>query len=185
MADSDPNLAVDKGLKTKTGKGLAAWVALARKAPVSGHMAVVGWLKESHGLGHGHANSVVHALNASSANAMKASDLEDTMFTGPKAAMKPVHDAVLAALKALGSDIGLAPKKGYLSFRRSKQFALGQPSTKDRYDLGLVLKGAAPSARLEAAGSWNAMMTHRVRLSSPKDVNAELRKWLRMAYEAA
>ncbi len=184
MADSDPNLALDKGLKAKTGKGLAGWVTVARKAPGSGHMAVVRWLKEVHGLGHGHANSVVHALNASSSRSMDADDLKDTMFAGPKVAMKPVHDAVLAVLKALGNDIELAPKKGYLSFRRSKQFALGQPSTKDRYDLGLVLKGAAPTGRLAAAGSWNAMMTHRVRLSSPKDVNGDVKKWLRMAYEA-
>lgn len=185
MAENDPNVATDKGLKAKTGKGLAEWVAVARKAPVSGHMAVVTWLKEKHGLGHGHANSVVHALNASSASTMDAGDLAAAMFAGPKGAMKPVHEAVLSALKALGSDIELAPKKGYVSFRRSKQFALGQPSTKDRYDLGLVLKGVAPSTRLEAAGSWNAMMTHRVRLTSAKDVDADVKKWLRLAYGAA
>lgn len=185
MAESDPNAATDKGLKAKTGKGLAHWVAVARKAPVSGHMAVVGWLKEAHGMGHGHANSVVHALNASSANSMDEGDLSATLFAGPKAAMKPVHEAVLAALKSLARDVELAPKKGYVSFRRSKQFALGQPATKDRYDLGLVLKGMAPSGRLEAAGSWNAMMTDRVRLSSPKDVDAEVKKWLRQASEAA
>lgn len=185
MAEADPNVAIDKGLKAKTGKGLADWVTVARKAPVNGHMAVVSWLKATHALGHGHANSVVHALNASSASAMDEDDLAAAMFAGPKAAMKPVHEAVLAALKSLGRDVELAPKKGYVSFRRNKQFALGQPSTKDRYDLGLVLKGTVPGGRLEAAGSWNAMMTHRVRLCAPKDVDAQVRKWLRLAYEAA
>lgn len=180
-----PFAVTDAALLSKTGRSLAQWAEIARKCPDAGHMATVGWLKAEHGLGHGHANSVVHALNASSALSQDEGDLVEAMFAGPKAAMRPAHDAVLAVLAELGGDVELAPKKGYVSFRRSKQFGLGQPSTKDRYDLGLTLKGAAPAGRLEAAGSWNAMVTHRVRLSSAAEVDAELAGWLRAAYERA
>jgi hypothetical protein len=84
-----------------------------------------------------------------------------------------------------GSDIELAPKKGYVSLRRSKQFATIHPSTATRVDLGIKLAGVAPKGRLEAAGSWNAMVTHRVRLEKVGDVDAELKAWLKQAYEAA
>jgi hypothetical protein len=185
MNSPDPFAVTDAALLAKTGHPLARWIETARSAPQSGHMAVVAWLKAEHGLGHGHANTVVHALNASSAASQAGDDLVEAMFAGPKAALRPVHDAILAALDQFGADVELSPKKGYVSFRRNKQFGLGQPSTKDRYDLGLVLKGEPSSSRLEAAGSWNAMVTHRIRLASPDDLDAEVLGWLRDAYDRA
>ncbi len=65
------------------------------------------------------------------------------------------------------------------------QFATLHASTKTRFDVGLKLTGVPPAGRLEAAGSWNAMVTHRVRLESVKDVDKALVGWLRQAYEAA
>ena len=84
-----------------------------------------------------------------------------------------------------GSDVELAPKKAYVSLRRTRQFGLIQPSTNTRLDLGLNLKGVAPNRRLEASGSFNAMCTHRVRLESVSEVDAEVIGWLRQAYDAA
>ena len=185
MSVTDPFAATSAALKAKTGKDLDAWVAIARASGVAPHMALVGHLKAVHGLGHGHANSVAHAANASGAASIDDDELLAQMFAGPRAGLRPVHDAIVAVLQALGGDIEFAPKKGYVSFRRSKQFALGQPSTKDRYDLGLNLKGEPAAGRLEAAGSWNAMVTHRVRLSSPAEVDADVVGWLRAAYERA
>jgi len=72
-----------------------------------------------------------------------------------------------------------------VSVRRSKQFALIQPSTATRVDVGLILKKTPALGRLEESGSFNAMFTHRVRLASPADVDAELIAWLRQAYDAA
>lgn len=185
MSHSDPFATADAALRAKTGRSLSDWIAIARGCPETGHMKTVGWLKRAHGLGHGHANTIVHALNDSAAILHDKDELLAAMFAGPKAAMLEVHTAVIAALDELGSDIELSPKKGYVSFRRSKQFALGQPSTRDRYDLGLVLKGEAPNRRLEAAGSWNGMVTHRVRISAPGEVDAAVKAWLRDAYERA
>jgi hypothetical protein len=72
-----------------------------------------------------------------------------------------------------------------VSLRRSKQFALVQPSTKTRMDLGFVLRGVEAEGVLEAAGSWNSMFTHRIRLNSAEDFNEEVVGWLRAAYERA
>ena len=89
------------------------------------------------------------------------------------------------AVAKFGSDVEFSPKKTYVSLRRSKQFALVQPSTPERLDVGINLKGAAPGGRLEASGSFNAMVSHRVRVTAASDIDAELLGWLRAAYDAA
>jgi hypothetical protein len=57
------------------------------------------------------------------------------------------------------------------------------PSTPDRFDVGVKLPDVAPSERLEPAGSWNTLMTHRVRITDAQQVDGELLGWLRVAYE--
>ena len=79
----------------------------------------------------------------------------------------------------------LAPKKAYVSLRRRKQFGCLQPSTATRFDVGINLKGVAPAGRLEASGSFNAMVSHRVRVSDVNEVDDELIGWLRQAYDQA
>jgi len=88
-------------------------------------------------------------------------------------------------MKKLGPDVEVSPTKTYVSGRRSKQFALVQPSTATRVDVGINLKGVAPSGRLEAAGSFNAMVSHRVRIERLEEVNAQLQGWLKKAYDAS
>jgi len=69
--------------------------------------------------------------------------------------------------------------------RGSKKFGIVQPSAAERLDIGIKLKGVASTGRLEAAGSWNAMVTHRVRISDPKQIDKEVLAWLKQAYDAA
>lgn len=171
-------------LEANTAKSLADWVAAAKASGQPKHGALVSWLKAEHGLGHGYANLVAHKTFASDAGSSADDDLMTAMFAGPKSAMKPAYDKVAAIVGGLdGAEF--APKKGYVSFRRSKQFGLAQPSTRDRLDLGLTLKGVAPEGRLEAAGSWNAMVTHRVRIASLDEVDAQVEAWIKQAWAAA
>ena len=88
-------------------------------------------------------------------------------------------------IEKFGKDIEVAPKKAYVSLRRNKQFAIIQPTTKTRVDVGINLKGVPSTDRLEDSGSFNSMVSHRVRLESKQDVDAELRKWLKQAYDAS
>jgi len=185
MADPKVEIAnMIANLEAKTGKSLDAWIAAVRASGLEKHKAVVDWLKAEHGLGHGYANMVAHKAFASDAGSSEDEALLEAMFAGPKAAMRPVYDRVAAIIDEL-EGASFAPKKGYVSFRRTKQFGLAQPSTKDRLDLGLNLKGVEPTGRLEASGSFNAMVSHRVRLASPEEVDAELAAWIRMAWESA
>jgi predicted transport protein len=97
----------------------------------------------------------------------------------------PIYDALVKAISGFGDDVEFAPKKAYVSVRRSKQFAIIQPSTATRLDLGINLKGTPATDRLETSGSFNAMVSHRVRLGNAKDVDTEVKKWLKAAYDAA
>ena len=171
-------------LEANTGRSLADWVALAQGSGQAKHGQMVAWLKGEQGLTHGYANLVAHKTLASDAGSHADDDLMAAMFEGPKAAMKPAYGRVAAIVQGL-EGVEFAPKKGYVSFRRSKQFGLAQPSTKDRLDLGLTLKGVEPAGRLEKAGSWNAMVTHRVRIGSVEEVDAEVEAWIRQAWAAA
>ncbi len=77
----------------------------------------------------------------------------------------------------------IAPKKTYVSFRRSKQFALVQAATKSRVDLGLNLKDVVPTERLENGNIFSGMCTHRLRLMSRSDVDPDVISWLKQAYD--
>ena len=113
------------------------------------------------------------------------SDPAGALYVGAKAGLRPLHDALLGEIRALGT-FDIAPKKGYLSLRRRKQFAMVQPSTTSRIDLGLILPATTPATgRLEPAATFNPLFTHRVRISAATDLDDELRGWLATAYALA
>lgn len=173
-------------MKDKTGKTLPQWLKVAKASGLEKHGELVKHLKSEHGMTHGFANLVAHEHRAAASGGAKGGDdLVAAQYAGAKADLRPIYDALVKAAKALGADVEISPKKSYVSLRRKKQFALVQPSTKTRVDLGLNLKGVDPTERLEASGSFNSMCSHRVRLEKTKDVDRSVKAWLKTAYEAA
>jgi len=172
-------------MKEKTGKTLPQWLALVSKARLAKHGEIVKWLKSEHGLTHGFANVVAHKHLKSDAGSADSGELVAAQYAGPKADLRPIYDSLIKMVSGFGKDVEVAPKKAYVSLRRSKQFGLIQPTTKTRVDVGINLKGEVSTKRLEASGSFNAMVSHRVRIEDLKDVNAQLKKWLKAAYDAA
>lgn len=172
-------------LKEKTGKTLPQWIRIAQSAKLEKHGQIVKFLKTDHEMTHGFANLVAHKTLKSDAGSSDGGDLIAAQYSGPKASLRPIFDALMSKIKAFGKDVELAPKKAYVSLRRNKQFGLIQPSTKTRVDVGINLKGVAARGRLEASGSFNQMVSHRVRVSDVKEVDAELLTWLRKAYDAS
>ena len=105
-------------------------------------------------------------------------------FTGKKAVWREPFDVLMAALAEFGPDVQAGPAKSYISLLRGeKKFGIVQVST-ERLDIGIKLKGVA-TTRFEAAGSWNAMVTHRVRMTDPQQIDADVLAWLKQAYDAA
>ncbi|PTB87820.1 DUF4287 domain-containing protein, partial [Pseudidiomarina aestuarii] len=107
----------------------------------------------------------------------------DTLYVGAKAELRPIHERLLAQLEALGS-YETAPKQKYVSYRRSKQFAMIGPATNTRVELGLNIKALPESPRLEPQGTGK-MCNYVVKFTDPAQVDAEVAAWLKAAYAAA
>jgi len=187
---------VEEGLRAQVrnieatyGRPIAAWIDVIRESGKTKHAEIVAMLKTEHGMTHGSANRVAligrDALAASQAtDVAPATDATDQLYSGKKAALRPTHELLMTIIHGFGSDVEVAPKRGYLSLRRKKQFAMLQPAA-GHVDVGLILKRVPETDRLESAATFNAMFTHRVRVARVTEVNAELVGWLRQAYERA
>lgn len=146
-------------------------------------------LKKELGMGHGDANTLVHYVlksdgaTAAAAAGKSTGEVVDVIYTGPKAPLRPIHDKLMKAIEAFG-EFEIAPKKGYVSLRRKKQFAMIGPATNTRVEVGLNMKGVKGPARLEAQKP-GGMCQYKVKVTDPREVDAELVAWIRLAYEAA
>lgn len=181
-----------RNIQTKTGKSIAELHSLLDGTGLAKHGEKRTWLIDNVGLGYGDANAVVGAQgkdlsaldgSAPPAASAPAGDPLDAVYTGAKAALRPVHDAVIAAVEAFG-DYEMAPKKAYVSLRRKKQFAMVGPATQKLVEVGLNAKGLPPSPRLKDMPA-GGMCQYTVRIGSPDEVDAELVGWLRAAYDSA
>jgi hypothetical protein len=210
MATAEEGIATQiRNIEARYGKTMAQWSAIVAASGLTRHQDVVALLKTEHGLPHGAAHRVsltarqqashnqASSGQASPGQASPTTTPEDpvsALYTGRKAALRPLHEELMTAIRALGDDIEIAPKKGYLSLRRGRQFAMIQPSGAGRIDVGLILPAtpAAPATpatpagpRLESAAGFNALFTHRVRLPAGADIDPGLTGWLRLAYQHA
>jgi len=173
-------------IKAKTGKTADDFRVLAEKKGLVKPGEIVAWLKADFGLGHGHAMAVVAVIKSHGAPKVAADDKVAAHFAGAKSAWRKPYDALIAKLEKFGADVSVAPTNTYISLLRgTKKFGIVQIPAAGRIDLGIKLKGAAPTERLEAGGTWNAMVTHRVRISDPKQIDKEVLAWLKQAYDAA
>jgi len=172
-------------LNETTGKSLPEWAKVVAATELDGHQKVLRYLKTKHGVTHGYANLIAQETLRPADAPRGGEDLVDAQYAGAKAGLRPIYDAMIEKVKLFGRDVEISPKKTYVSLRRRKQFGLIQASSASRIDVGINLKGTAATERLEPSGSFNAMVSHRVRVGSVKDVDKELEGWLRKAYEGA
>ena len=179
---------MDKALQTmienmpeKTGKSLAEWKLILKATSFAKHSEAVNFLKKEHHVTHGFANTIV-TLSKEENNT--PTDLVENQYKG-KEDLLPIYESLLTVVKDFGKDVTITPKKTSVSLIRKKQFALINPASKTRIDLGLKLKGKPTTDRLENSGPFGTMCTHRVRLSNITEVDNQLKEWLREAYEQA
>lgn len=194
MTDLDKAVATQlANIEKRSGKTLAELAIIVQASGLTKHGELVSMLKTTLSMGHGDANLVVHTVRqsagptATAAMATGATTADaavlDGLYVGPKAALRPIHDAILAGLQGFGP-FEAAPKKTYVSYRRSRQFCMVGPATNTRVEVGLNMKGVAGTDRLEALPAGQ-MCQYKVRLTDPAQVDAELLGWIRQAYEAA
>jgi hypothetical protein len=172
-----------KNIEARTGKTMDELAKMVAESGLSKHGEVVAMLKQSLGIGHGDANAVALYAKGAGAAAQDETDPVAAMYSGPKAALRPIHDAVMAEIGKLG-EFEVAPKKGYVSLRRKKQFAMVGPATNTRVEVGLNMKGVDGTERLEALPA-GGMCQYKVKVTDPAQVDSELIGWIRQAFDSA
>jgi len=176
-------------IKAKTGKTPGEFRTLASAKgllePGVNAGQIVAWLKDDFGLGHGHAMALVATFKAATEPRRTTDERVARLFQGKKAKWRPTFDRLVSEVNAFGPDVKLSPTDSYVGIvRNAKKFAIVQV-TEARLDVGVKLAGMGATGRLELAGAWNAMVTHRVRIGDPREVDRSLLSWLRRAYERA
>lgn len=96
-----------------------------------------------------------------------------------------MYDLLVKKITAFGKDVEIAPKKTSVSLRVKRQFALIQPSSKTRIDLGLKFNDKPHGQRLQTSGPFGTMCTHRVQITDIKQIDKELLGWIKEAYAEA
>lgn len=185
MADMDKAIATQlANIEKKTGKTIAQLTAAIKKSGKSKHGEIRDWLKETYSLGHGDANTLTHvALKPAGAGDAPAGDALNAIYTGKKQHLRPIHEKLMAAINKFGEH-EVAPKKGYVSLRRKKQFAMLGPKTNDRFELGLNLKADIkdPRAQPQPPGG---MCNYIIALTRAEEIDSKLIGYIRQAYDAA
>lgn len=169
-------------LERSSGRTLAEWMQIVRASGLATHAKAVAMLKSEYGLGHGNANLIVAKTREADAGGAPAAEaLVAAHYEGRHAPLRPAYDAVIAAVRAFGDDVELAPKKTYVSLRRRKQFAQVGPAA-GQLEVCVNLPGHPGTDRLRPT---SGMATHRVRIADAAGLDGELVGWLREAYERA
>jgi hypothetical protein len=179
-------------LKDKTGRDLEEWLALIKKEGPQDEKACRAWLKDKHGLGTNSAWWLAEraagkgADDANPAAYLRAAPGRvDALYSGGKVGLRPLHDQLVAVAATLGDDVRVCPCETIVPLYRNHVFAQIKPTTRTRIDLGLALGAMTPTGRLIDTGgaAKKDRITHRIPITCPADIDAEVRRWLQAAYE--
>jgi len=178
-------------LKEKTGRPLAEWIKFVNKEGPGTEKERRSWLKEKHGMGMNYAwwiaeQSLGKGDDGTPETYLKnAEAYVEKMYSGGKEALRPIFDELLVLGRSMGADIKVCPCQTMVPLYRNHVFAQIKPTTRTRIDLGLALKNTKVPKRLIDTGGFakKDRITHRIEIASPKDIDAEVKKWLKTAYE--
>jgi len=179
-------------LKEKSGRSLDEWLALVKKSGPKTEKERREWLKKVHGLG---TNSAWWIAERAEGKGTETDDPEvylraaekyvEDMYSGPKAALRPVYDELLSLGLALGKDVKVCPCQTMVPLYRQHVFAHIKPTTRTRIDLGFALGARPAEGRLIDTGGYakKDRITHRIPISAPAEIDAEVKRWLKVAYQ--
>jgi hypothetical protein len=180
-------------LKEKTGRTLKEWCTLIRKEAPADLAARREWLKSKHKFGTNTAWWLAERADgqptwdeSAESYLSYAPKYVDEMFAGPKAALRPLGDALMRLAMEVSPDIKFSPCKTIIPCYRNHVIAQIKPATRTRIDFGLALGPDVPfTARLKDTGGIQKKdrITHKVEVTQPEDLDAELRKLLKKAYD--
>ncbi len=179
-------------LKQKTGRTLEEWLRLIKKSGPKDEKARREWLKTEYGLGTNSAWWLAERADGKGAEVgdpdeyLKAAEgYVETMFSGGKAGLRPIYDALLKLGLSTGKDAKACPCQTIVPLYRNHVFAQIKPTTRTRIDFGFALGDTKVKGRLIGTGGLakKDRITHRIEITSLKDIDDEVKHWLRVAYD--
>jgi hypothetical protein len=179
-------------LPGKTGRSLDQWAAFINRSGIEGRQERIAFLKDKHGLGSNSAWYIVdYAADKHSWDGdpdvylAQAEKYVEEQYAGPKAALRPIFERVLAEARALGKDVKVCPCKTIVPIYRNRVFAELKPATRTRLELSFALAGVPFGGLLKKNPRANEKdrLKHQVHLATPADVTPEVLDWLRTAYD--
>src|SRR5579864_446779 len=193
--DVHPSLAMYQSsltaLRQKTGRTLEEWIQLVQKKGPATEKERRAWLKAEHGLGMNYAGWIAeHSVGKGDDGnpetyLRNAQEYVKKMYSGPKQTLRPIFDELLVLGRSMGADVKVCPCQTMVPLYRKHVFAQIKPTTRTRIDLGLALKDTKVPKRLIDTGGLakKDRITHRIEITSLKDIDAEVKKWLKIAYD--
>ena len=178
-------------LPSKTGRSLDEWIKLIKKSGPKTEDARREWLKAEHGLGTNYARWLAERAEGKGedgdpdAYLRAAEGYVEKMFAGPKSSLRPIYDALLKLGLSMGKDVKACPCQTIVPLYRKHVFAQIKPTTQTRIDFGFALKDLKATGRLIDTGGFakKDRITHRIPIISVKDIDDEVKRWLKHAYE--
>ena len=179
-------------LKQKTGRSLEEWGAYIKKSGPKGEKERRSWLKEELGLNTytawwlvEHAEGKGEESSDSELYIAKAESDVEKMFSGGKAKLRPLYDALLKLGLKTGKDAKACPCTTIVPLYRNHVFAQIKPTTQTRIDMGFALGDMKPTGRLIDTGGFakKDRITHRIPITSKDDIDDEVKHWLKVAYD--
>jgi len=181
-------------LKGKTGRTLEEWIALVKKDGPKDEKGRREWLKTKHKVPTNSAFWIAECVDGKrdefrgpEGYLEAAVRYVDEQYSGSKEKLRPIYDALLAKGKLVAPDVKACPCKTIVPLYRNHVFAQIKPTTNTRVDLGLALahyKGKLPKRLVDTGGlAKKDRITHRIEITSLTDIDAEVEKWLKTAYD--
>lgn len=179
-------------LKKKTGRSLDEWMTYLKKNGPKDEKERRVWLKEKHGLGTNTAWWLAERVEGKGTEVgdpdeylEAAEGYVDNMFSGGKAGLKPIYDALLKLGLETGKEAKACPCQTIVPLYRNHVFAQIKPTTRTRIDLGFALGDTKVKGRLIDTGGLarKDRITHRIEISSLDDIDDEVKQWLKVAYD--
>lgn len=178
-------------LKQKTGRSLTEWLALIKKSGPKDERARREWLKTEHGLGANSASFLVDQANGKTELGdpddylAAAEGYVEQMYSGGKGALRPIYDALLKLGLKIGEEAKACPCQTIVPLYRKHVFAQIKPTTRTRIDFGFALGDTKAKGRLLDTGGFakKDRITHRIEITSLKDIDDEVKHWLKVAYD--
>jgi hypothetical protein len=172
-------------LQARTGQDVAAWnerIAAGTPANRAYEPTLRKWLSAEGVTGYAQALLVWETFGYPGFLVADAEDLIDRQYAD-RPHLRPVFDAVLAALPALPGPVTVQARGTLVSLVSPRRtFAVLKPTTKSRVDLGLRLDTTQAQGRIQPARDLG-QATVRIPLTTPAEVDDEVRAWLTKAYD--